>query len=358
MRTILSTGFTKQITGVCQALLFTPVFAIGSLVAAEEQVLSGLQGSYYSDREATSLITQRMDQQLMYLWRAEPVNGLPGNNFSVHWQGQLTAPNSGDYELVMRHDDNFLVRINGEEKLRVDGWDQRKAAVLPLSLIANKPVDINQLNHEIAKVLGLEVNKVTSNKMRDERKHINYDKGVLMWGSKEKLNMEIGLFLSNHQQSILRLKDQKLSENEQKLILHTLKGVAGSLALAKLLYLLSNAEKEREKESFPSLIAECEQEWQTLIALLADQQQPSSQQQRIHEVSLDAFISQIDTLQEQAEHAEIDDDLLSLVQSQAPTTYKEQVVEICAHFENFDFDAASTALLTLKHTVQAAKEHL
>lgn len=223
---------------------------------------------------------------------------------------------------------------------------------------ANKPVDINQLNHEIAKVLGLEVNKVTSNKMRDERKHINYDKGVLMWGSKEKLNMEIGLFLSNHQQSILRLKDQKLSENEQKLILHTLKGVAGNLALAKLLYLLSNAEKEREKESFPSLIAECEQEWQTLIALLADQQQPSSQQQRIHEVSLDEFISQIDTLQEQAEHAEIDDDLLSLVQSQAPTTYKEQVVEICAHFENFDFDAASTALLTLKHTVQAAKEHL
>ena len=45
---------------------------------------------------------------------------------------------------------------------------------------ANKPVDINQLNHEIAKVLGLEVNKVTSNKSADEKKHINYDKGVLM----------------------------------------------------------------------------------------------------------------------------------------------------------------------------------
>ena len=223
---------------------------------------------------------------------------------------------------------------------------------------ANKPVDINQLNHEIAKVLGLEVNKVTSNKMRDERKHINYDKGVLMWGSKEKLNTEIGLFLSNHQQSILRLKDQKLSEDEQKAILHTLKGVAGNLALAKLLYLLSNAEKEREKESFPTLIAECEHEWQTLIALLAEQPQCSSQQQPIHETSLGAFISQIEALQAQAEHAEIDDDLLSQVQSQAPATYQDQVVEICAHFENFDFDAASTALSALKHTLQAAKEHL
>ncbi|NRA76773.1 MAG: response regulator, partial [Pseudoalteromonas sp.] len=43
---------------------------------------------------------------------------------------------------------------------------------------ANKPVDINQLNHEIAKVLGLEVNKITNNKVGDEKKHINYDKGV------------------------------------------------------------------------------------------------------------------------------------------------------------------------------------
>ena len=223
---------------------------------------------------------------------------------------------------------------------------------------ANKPVDINQLNHEIAKVLGLEVNKITNNKVGDEKKHINYDKGVLMWGSKEKLNTEIGLFLSNHQQSILRLKDQKLSEDEQKAILHTLKGVAGNLALAKLLYLLSNAEKEREKESFPTLIAECEQEWQTLIALLAEQPQSSSQQQPIHETSLGAFISHIEALQAQAEHAEIDDDLLSQVQSQAPATYQDQVVEICAHFENFDFDAASTALSALKHTLQAAKEHL
>ena len=71
-----------------------------------------------------------------------------------------------------------------------------------------------------------------------------------------------------------------------------------------------------------------------------------------------AFISQIEALQAQAEHAEIDDDLLSQVQSQAPATYQDQVVEICAHFENFDFDAASTALSALKHTLQAAKEHL
>ena len=53
-------------------------------------------------------------------------------------------------------------------------------------------------------------------------------------GKQRKLNTEIGLFLANHQHSILRLKGSTLSEEEQKSILHTLKGVAVNLALAKL----------------------------------------------------------------------------------------------------------------------------
>ncbi|MCF2902164.1 PAS domain S-box protein [Pseudoalteromonas sp. OFAV1] len=222
---------------------------------------------------------------------------------------------------------------------------------------ANKPVDISQLNHEIAKVLGLDISTTHDYYESNDKKHINYDKGVLLWGSKEKLNTEIGLFLANHQHSILRLKGSTLSEAEQKSILHTLKGVAGNLALAKLLDLLTLAEKEREKDSFAALIDECEQEWRILYSQLGDLNQSKVDQPLEHAIPIGALIAKVNKLLTQAEHAEIDDELLNLVQTEAPAEYKDRVVEICAHFDNFDFDAAMQALTELKQCLLAAKEH-
>lgn len=231
--------------------------------------------------------------------------------------------------------------------------DKLTAKQAGMNGFANKPVDIQQVNHEIAKVLGLEIKHITTKPDNKAKQHINYVKGIQMWGSKEKLNTEIRLFLANHQQSILRLKESTLNASEQTTLLHTLKGVAGNLTLTKLLYLLSQAEKEQGKEDFSKLITACYQEWQALATLLDEQEQVNTDKTPSQAVSISVFLNHIEALQNQAEHAEIDDELLSDVQNNAPVEYKDAVAEIVGHFDNFDFDAASTALANLKHRIAA-----
>ena len=129
--------------------------------------------------------------------------------------------------------------------------------------------------------------------------------------------------------------------------------MAGNLTLTKLLYLLSQAEKEQGKEDFSKLITACYQEWQALVTLLEEQEQVNTDKTPSQAVSISVFLNHIEALQNQAEHAEIDDELLSDVQNNAPVEYKDAVAEIVGHFDNFDFDAASTALANLKHRIAA-----
>ncbi|RZF93445.1 PAS domain S-box protein [Pseudoalteromonas sp. CO302Y] len=234
--------------------------------------------------------------------------------------------------------------------------DKLTAKQAGMNGFANKPVDIQQVNHEIAKVLGLEINAISNQSTQLEKQHINYAKGIQMWGSKEKLNTEISAFLANHKSSVLRLKEATLDKKERQMILHTLKGVAGNLTLTNLVYLLSQVEKTIDHSQAQSQLAACETEWQTLLAMVEQTKDDNTDNQLDDEVAIDDFLPLIDTLQTQAEHAEIDDELLSQVYALAPPRYKETVADICKHFDNFDFDAANTELASLKQSITEHKE--
>ena len=101
--------------------------------------------------------------------------------------------------------------------------DKLTAKQAGMNGFANKPVDIQQVNHEIAKVLGLEVNTISQQQPDKSKQHINYAKGLKMWGSSEKLNSEIAAFLSDHYANMIRLKELNTDSSEVKTILHTLK---------------------------------------------------------------------------------------------------------------------------------------
>ena len=234
--------------------------------------------------------------------------------------------------------------------------DKLTAKQAGMNGFANKPVDIQQVNHEIAKVLGLEIKAISNQCTQLEKQHINYAKGIQMWGSKEKLNTEISAFLANHKNSVLRLKEATLDKKERQMILHTLKGVAGNLTLTNLVYLLSQVEKTIDHSQAQSQLAACETEWHTLLAMVEQTKDDNTDNQLDDEVAIDDFLPLIDTLQTQAQHAEIDDEQLSQVYALAPHRYKETVADICKHFDNFDFDAANTELASLKQSITEHKE--
>ena len=233
--------------------------------------------------------------------------------------------------------------------------DKLTAKQAGMNGFANKPVDIQQVNHEIAKVLGLEVNTISQQQPDKSKQHINYAKGLKMWGSSEKLNSEIAAFLSDHYANMIRLKELNTDSSEVKTILHTLKGVAGNLALGKLLHLLSQAENELRGTRFISLIHACEDEWHFLRSKIAETK-TQEEQTSVTMMPTSELNKALVTLLEHAKHAEIDDDFLAQVASNTQPAFKSQINEICEHFDNFDFNAAQEAIEKLQREITASEE--
>jgi hypothetical protein len=86
----------------------------------------GILGTYYSDQQHTQYLAQRLDPGIIF---PESVGegvggsfGMPTNpdTFSVHWDGGIYAPISGDYTLYWGTDDGQRVFVDGQ--LIAEDW--------------------------------------------------------------------------------------------------------------------------------------------------------------------------------------------------------------------------------------------
>ncbi|MCE4555416.1 TIM-barrel domain-containing protein [Roseateles cellulosilyticus] len=85
----------------------------------------GLAVTYYDgthfDREAGHAVDNTVDHN----WPEPPLSSFPPglgsiNNFSARWQGQLVAPEAGEYEIGLEGDDGFRLWL--DDKLVIDDW--------------------------------------------------------------------------------------------------------------------------------------------------------------------------------------------------------------------------------------------
>jgi PAS domain S-box-containing protein len=126
--------------------------------------------------------------------------------------------------------------------------DRQAAMDAGMDGFANKPVDIELLNVEIAKALGVdltcEIESIESSEISDSN-IVNERKGTAMWGDRQTLLKEIVLFVNKNEPTIYGFKDllndPDWSEIQTKL--HTLKGLSGNLSLTQLSKCLSDAER-------------------------------------------------------------------------------------------------------------------
>jgi alpha-D-xyloside xylohydrolase len=85
----------------------------------------GLAVEYFAGRNFEKSVSTTVDAKVDYTWPgpplAEPPAGLKScDNFSGRWQGLLTAPAEGDYEIGAEGDDGVRLWLDG--KLVVDDW--------------------------------------------------------------------------------------------------------------------------------------------------------------------------------------------------------------------------------------------
>lgn len=86
-----------------------------------EEGKSGLLGEYFEGVSFNKLIKKQIDSIIRFQWGHEAKNGLPKDNFSIRWTGQLKAEQTGEYHFYTGNDDGVRVWVNNE--LIIDDWN-------------------------------------------------------------------------------------------------------------------------------------------------------------------------------------------------------------------------------------------
>jgi hypothetical protein len=95
---------------------------------------TGLLGQYYQGQFATFLMT-RTDATVNFDWGdGAPGAGVPADDFSVRWSGQVQAPVTGTYTFSTVSDDGVRLWVNGQ--LVIDNWTDRAATTDTSAAIA------------------------------------------------------------------------------------------------------------------------------------------------------------------------------------------------------------------------------
>ncbi|MBH0017921.1 MHYT domain-containing protein [Pseudoalteromonas sp. NGC95] len=227
--------------------------------------------------------------------------------------------------------------------------DKLTAKKAGMNGFANKPVDINQLNQEIELVLGLGVNKETLISQSDpQAKHIDFDMGLALWGSKCKQLTEITKFINDSHKHFQTLFNEKLSNiNDLGSLVHTLKGVAGNLGLITLMELLTDLEQKQSSEFSMDTLDEIKSELATISQLLANNtcNKPTKLDDKDQDILLPSELKSLcDILYQDAQNAELNDTLLAKLQRSTPSDFKEEVIQLAESFDEFDFDKAHKIL--------------
>lgn len=82
---------------------------------------SGLSGDYFSGTTLTTKVLTRADANVDFQWAtAAPAAGVPADNFSVRWTGQVSPRYSGSTTFFTSSDDGVRLWVNGQQL--VNNW--------------------------------------------------------------------------------------------------------------------------------------------------------------------------------------------------------------------------------------------
>lgn len=99
----------------------------------------GLLGTYFSRADCSSEVLKRVDAQVNFDWADKPAAlGVPTEDFSVRWTGQLQAQHTENHTFHVETDDGVRVWVG--DKQIIDEWRQQATTVvsLPVPLTAGQ----------------------------------------------------------------------------------------------------------------------------------------------------------------------------------------------------------------------------
>jgi hypothetical protein len=93
----------------------------GVLIVVQPIVRQGLLGKYFNNITLAGTPVLQRNEAVNFNWSTgSPGTGVNADNFSVRWNGQVTAPSTGSYRFRTNSDDGVRLYVNGV--LVINNW--------------------------------------------------------------------------------------------------------------------------------------------------------------------------------------------------------------------------------------------
>ena len=182
-------------------------------------------------------------------------------------------------------------------------------------------------------------------------KHIDFKKGLALWGSKCKQLTEITKFIKDNDKRFdTLLNEPQLNTQNSYSLIHTLKGIAGNLGLIALMRLLSNLEQAiKQDEDVDKILQSIKAELSVISQLLTTKEcdQTDKPESKNNVVSIDELTQLCEALYDSAQNAELNDNALTNLQTFSGEPFSDDIAAIADAFDEFDFENAILKLDTL-----------
>lgn len=243
--------------------------------------------------------------------------------------------------------------------------DKTAAQQAGMQGFASKPVDFPSLCYEMARVLQLEVQAPLadlSQAVPGSEQLVNVGKALQLWGSFSRYLPSLRQFLDKQGPALQQLQ-QALEQNDYAAIqqtAHAVKGVAGNLALeplAKVCAELEQAARQQQQQRCTDLLDKILHCWPRFDAeyQLLQQQHSAQQSPETTAVSAQALAETLKALQGALARHELDEARLAELEAYTGP-YQDQVQQICALINDFDFTEAQQQLPALLRQLDAGAD--
>lgn len=239
--------------------------------------------------------------------------------------------------------------------------DQDRQAALDsgMNAFASKPLDLNALLWEIARLLGLTdvPSAVVSATRFAEDGLFDWVRGSNLWGGPLRMAQAIAAFVDEQQTLVARLSQllEARDWSEGRAQTHRLYGAAGNLALTHLTTLaqmLEQAFEAQDENVLRALFVELEQALQTVKDVVPQVPQASSTTDStpVDPGTLRELVGQ---LRHALERGSLDDEALAAMEHAVRgSVYNAALNDIRQVLDDFDFDQALTMLDQLLRQLQ------
>lgn len=231
--------------------------------------------------------------------------------------------------------------------------DQDRQAALDSGMngFASKPLDLNALLWEVARLLGLTDVPgavVSATRVADDGL-FDWVRGSSLWGGPLRMAQAINTFIGEQHDLAARLSHLLTARDwrEGEALAHRLHGAAGNLAMSSLASLgqsIERAFQRRDEQALPALIVELEQALLTVKDVVPQVPEVVSSAESAA-VDLPSLREQAIQLRQALQRGGLDDETLTVMEQAARgTAYGAALSDMRQALEDFDFDQALLVL--------------